>query len=120
MKSLMPFLTMSITFITFLLQPMTVLPFPNVEIIKISPEDETAVIKVDQGDLMVISKGDLISQDCKVISIAEDKVVIEDGTDHKKETVIITLENEKQKTAKVLNRAKKVSLPSMPVTINDK
>jgi len=64
----------------------------EIRIMKISPQDERAVIKTPDGKLQMIKVGDSVGTGGKVIEISKDRIVIEEDTD----TVIIRLEDGKQ------------------------
>lgn len=65
-------------------------------LLKISPQDERAVVKMEDGAMKIIKPGDAIGNNGKVIEITSGRVVIEELTDGDKETVIIRLEDGKQ------------------------
>lgn len=73
----------------------------DIKVIKISGNDEKAVIKTADRALQIINVGDQIGENGKVVEIAEGRVVIEELTDKGKETIIIRLENGKQKVERI-------------------
>lgn len=78
----------------------------SIQVIKTSAMDEKAVINV-HGKLQVIKVGDQLSADSsqpyglKVIEIAKDRVVLEESGDSGPETVIIRLEDGKQRVERM-------------------
>jgi len=73
----------------------------NVQFIKIAPQDQKAIMKTPDGKLLVIKPGDAIGESAKVIEIAQGRIVLEDKTDKGVETVIVRLENGKQRIERV-------------------
>lgn len=76
----------------------------SIHLLKISPQDERAVVKMEDGVMKIIKPGDPIGKSGKVIEIASGRVVIEEQTERGKETVIIRLEESRQR----IERLKKV------------
>jgi hypothetical protein len=90
----------------------------GIQILKISPQDERAVIKTADGKTKIIMPGEIINsgqqsvasfqqkQDSKkhiftVIEIAEGRVVLEERQGNDKETVIIRLKDGKQTVERI-------------------
>lgn len=71
------------------------------QILKVSPEDERALIKTADGNLQVIRVGDRIGLKGIVVEIVEGRIVIEERTNQDIETVIIRFENGKQKMERI-------------------
>jgi len=69
----------------------------EIRIMKISPQEQRAVIKTPDGKLEMIKVGDPVGNDAKVVEITKDRIVIEESTD----TVIIRLEDGKQMLERV-------------------
>jgi hypothetical protein len=69
----------------------------EIRIMRISPQDERAVIKTPDGKMEMIKVGDSVGGGGKIVEITKDRVVIEEGTD----TVIIRLEDGKQTLERV-------------------
>lgn len=65
---------------------------PTIRLLKMSPQDERAIVKMEDGSMKIIKPGDAIGNNGKVIEITSGSVVIEEQTEHGKETVIIRLE----------------------------
>lgn len=82
----------------------------TIRVVKTSPMDEKAVIKV-HGKLQVIKVGDELSaiigqvNEIKVTEISKDMVVLEETGESGPETVIIRLEDGKQKVERMRKTA---------------
>ncbi|MBI4697775.1 MAG: hypothetical protein HY758_02365 [Nitrospirae bacterium] len=92
----------------------------SIQIIKISPQDERAVIKATDGGLKIIKVGDSIGENGKIIEIAKGRVVIEEKTADGMEKVIIRLEDGKQKIERIRKTADKQPLLYAPSTNMDR
>lgn len=90
----------------------------NIQVLKISPQDERAVIKTADGKTKVVKPGDVLTEQFSsqqkqtnntktltVIEIAEGRVVLEERQGNDKETVIIRLKDGKQTVEKVRRTA---------------
>ncbi len=75
--------------------------FDSIHVLKISPQDERAVIKTTDRELKIIKVGDSIGQNGKVVEIAKGRVVIEVKTADGIEKVVIRLEDGKQKIERI-------------------
>ena len=73
----------------------------DIRVIKISAQDEKAVIKATERKLQIIKVGDKIGTNAKVTEITKGRVVIEELTDRGMETVIIRVENGKQRVERI-------------------
>jgi hypothetical protein len=100
-------------------------PFPayaqsieDIQILKISPQDERAVIKTPDGKMQIIKIGDILrvtgervagselknnerKNELRVVEITKGRVVFEEKTENGKETVIIKLEDGKQRIERI-------------------
>jgi hypothetical protein len=65
----------------------------DLRVIKISPQDQRAVVRIDKGDLQVIEVGDELEDFGRVIQIAPGRIVLETEADNGTELVIIRLKN---------------------------
>lgn len=65
-------------------------------VVKISPSDRAAVMRIDGGPQKLIREGEQVGKNRKVSEIAADRVVIEEGTGKDRETVIIRIIDGKQ------------------------
>jgi hypothetical protein len=68
----------------------------GIQILKISAQDERAVIKTPDGKTQLIKPGDALGTNGKVIEITTDRVVIEERNGNETEKVIIRLKDGKQ------------------------
>lgn len=75
--------------------------FDDMQVIKISPQDEWAIVKTKAGEKMVIKAGGPVGDNGEVIEITEGRVVIEQRTERNIETIIIRDENGKQKVERI-------------------
>jgi hypothetical protein len=73
----------------------------DIRIVKISPQDKTAVIKSPEGRIQIIKVGDLVGPNGEVIEIIESRIVIEEKTETGLETVIIRMEDGKQRIERI-------------------
>ena len=70
--------------------------YDTIHLLKISPQDERAIVKMEDGSMKIIKPGDAIGKSGKVIEITTNRVVIEEMADGNRETVIIRVENGRQ------------------------
>ena len=87
-----------ILFVLFSVQPLFA---SDLRVIKISPQDQRAVVRIDKGDLQVIEVGDALENHGRVIQIAPGRIVLETETDNGIELVIIRLKNGKQNIERI-------------------
>jgi hypothetical protein len=73
----------------------------SIHVVKISGEDERAVIKTSVGKMQVIKPGDVIGDNRKVVEITSGRVVLQEKNGNATETVIIRLESGKQRVERV-------------------
>lgn len=73
----------------------------DIQILKISPEDESAVIKAVGGTIQTLKVGDRIGDKGKVVEIVEGRIVIEERTGQGIETVIIRFADGKQRIERI-------------------
>ena len=57
----------------------------NIQLLKISPQDERAVIKTAKGMMAIIKMGDTIGENEKVVEITTGRLVIEEQTERGRE-----------------------------------
>ncbi len=88
----------------------------EIRIIKISPQDERAVIKTTDRELKIIKVGDSVGQNGKITEITKGRVVIDERTADGIETVIIRFENGNQKIERIKKVADKQPLLYKPQT----
>jgi hypothetical protein len=75
--------------------------YDDIHVLKISAQDERAVIKTPDGKMQIIKPGDPIGVSGKITEIAADRVVVEEKTGNETEKVIIRLINGKQKVERI-------------------
>jgi Tfp pilus assembly protein PilP len=93
-------------------EPLQTVSLENIQLLRISPSDERAVVKASDGKLKVIKVGDAIGdKGGQIIEIAEGRVVVEEKGDRETEKVIIRLEGGKQR----IERIRKQGESSPPV-----
>jgi len=80
----------------------------DLQILKISAQDERAVIKTDDGKMQIIKPGDSLGTSGKVVEIAAGRVVIEEKKGNVTEKVIIRLVDGKQKVERVRKTTEQV------------
>lgn len=68
----------------------------EIKVLKISPQDEAAVVQTPEGKTQVIKVGALIGDYGKVTEIVEGRVVIERKSQGNVETIIIRVEDGEQ------------------------
>jgi hypothetical protein len=73
----------------------------DIRVLKISAQDERAVIKTPDGKTQIIKPGDPIGTSGKVTEIAADRVVIEEKKGNETEKIIIRLINGKRKVERI-------------------
>lgn len=69
----------------------------RIQVLKISAQDQKAVVKTPEGTLKLVGLGDFIGGDARIIEIAEGRVVLEQPGEYGLEQIIVRLENGKQK-----------------------
>lgn len=82
-------------------QNLMALSAQTIKVVKISPKDERAVIKIEKNALQVIKAGDSIGNNLKVIEITEGRIVLEEINDTGRETIIIRVEDGKHRVEKI-------------------
>jgi hypothetical protein len=65
------------------------------QFIKISPQDERAVIKAADGKLRVIKPGDVVDEGVTVKEIAAGRIVLEEKIDRGLEKIIVRMVNDR-------------------------
>lgn len=73
----------------------------DIHVLKISAQDERAVIKTVDGNTQIIKPGDPVGTSGKVTEIAAGRVVIEEKKGNETEKVIIRLINGQQKVERI-------------------
>jgi hypothetical protein len=73
----------------------------SIQILRIIEEDGKAIIKLADGRMHILKVGDSIGKNGKVIEIVEGRIVIDERMEKGPETVIIRLENGKQRIERI-------------------
>ena len=81
----------------------------SIQILRIMEKDERAVIKTPDGNLRVVKVGDVIGKGdlgvpgsgLRVVEISEGRIVFEEKTDKGMETVIVRIEEGKQRVERI-------------------
>jgi len=97
------FLSLCTAFILLGLRPLQAasLSVENIKVLKISPQDQRAIIKISDGDMVIIKPGDDIAENIKVIDISEGRMVVEEMTQRGAEKVIIKINDGEQKIMRI-------------------
>jgi len=82
-------------------EPAKPISVDTIQVLKISAEDERAIIKDADGKTIVVKPGDPVGISGKVLEIAADRVVIEEKTRNETEKVIIRFVDGKQKVERL-------------------
>lgn len=94
-----------------------------IQVLKISPQDEQAVIKTADGETKIIKIGDTLGENGEIIEITKDRVVVEEKKGKDAETIIIRLEKGKQTVQRLKKTAERqpifVSPPASQETKGD-
>ena len=72
-------------------------PLDKIQFIKISPQESKAVIKAADGKLQVVKPEDVIVDNTVIKEIAPDRIVLEEKTGHGMETIIVRMDNGKNR-----------------------
>lgn len=70
------------------------LPF---HVVKVSPQDRKAVVKMHDGALKVVGVGDVLGQAGKVVEVSPQRLVLETATSEGMVTTIVRLDGEHQR-----------------------
>ena len=81
----------------------------SIQVLRIMEQDERAVIKTADGNMRVIKVGDVIGKGdlrvpgsgLRVVEISEGRIVFEEKTDKGVETVIVRIEDGKQRVERI-------------------
>jgi hypothetical protein len=91
----------AIPFLVSAKEPIQAITIESMQVIQIIPQEEKAIIKTPDAKRHIIKVGDSIGKSGRVIEIIEGRIVIEEKTNKGLETVIIRLENGKQKVERI-------------------
>jgi hypothetical protein len=92
----------------------------NIQVLKISAQDERAVIKTPDGKMQIIKIGDSLGDHERVLEIAANRVVIEEKSREGTEKVIIRLVKGKQKVERLRKTVQQSSPLLSPADNNQK
>jgi Tfp pilus assembly protein PilP len=115
-------LTILLPFIVSANESTTTVSVDTIQILKISGQDERAVIKTPDSKMQIIKVGDPIGDHAKVVEIVTGRVVIEEKKGKESEKIIIRLENGKQqverlkRTGELHPEAYAATIPQEPLT----
>lgn len=101
-------------------QTLVALSAQSIRVVKISPKDETAVIKIEKNPLKLIKVGDSINKNLKVVEISEGRIVLEEVRDMGRETIIIRVKDGNQKIEKIGPIKKENPILLVPQTVEKK
>jgi len=104
------FAFMSLIVMLSAVYPLRAETFDKIKFLKISAQDQKAVLKDSDGKLKMIGVGDAVGGDSKVVEIAKDRVVLEKMTEAGIEIIIIRLINGEQKIERVTKAGEKKPL----------
>lgn len=110
----------TIPFLVSAKEPVQAINIESMQVIKIIPQEEKAIIKTPDGRMEVIKVGDLVGKKGKVIEIVEGRIVIEERTEKGPETVIIRFENGKQRIERIRKAGDKQPVLYSPSTKDTK
>ncbi len=79
----------------------------SVQLLKISAQDQRAVIKTSDGKMQIIKPGDVVGDESKVLEITAGRVVFEEKRSNDLEQVIVRLENGKQRVERIKKAGEK-------------
>ena len=88
-------------------EPSQTITADTIQVIRISAQDERAIIKAPDGKMQIIKVGDPIGKTGKVIEIAAGRVVIEEKKGKETEKIIIRLDDGKQKVERMKKTGEK-------------
>lgn len=100
-KMLIVVLAAFIGFIALKTAPVFALSIKEIQVVKISFSDETAVIRTPEKNLQVIKKGDSLKGIGTVVEITDARVVLDANTGRGPETVIIRIKDGKQRVERI-------------------
>ncbi len=86
----------------------------DIKVIKISPQDERAIVRTPDEKMRIIKVGDVVGMNAKVIEITTGRIVLEERTEFGKETVIIRVEDGGQRVERIREAGEKRPLLYAP------
>ncbi len=82
-------MTLAVDGLTGSLEPMRIL--------KVSPQDHTAVVKTPKSRLRLVKVGDVLADNARVVEISAKRMVLEQAVDRTIETVMIHFDGKSQR-----------------------
>lgn len=101
--------TISVIVFLFMTGNILASSIDSIQLLKIAAQDERAIIKMPDGKMQLIKAGDVIGDSSKVVEITAGRVVLEEKTGNLTETVIIRLEDGKQRVERIKKAGEKQS-----------
>lgn len=89
------------------------------QFLKISPQEQKAVVKVPEGALHLVGIGDVIAGDAKIVEIVEGRVVLEQPGKDGKETIIFRLNGKQPRIERIRGRGEKPPVMNAPIKAKD-
>ena len=83
----------------------------DIQVLKIAPSDQRAVVKLRDGTMRIIRPGDLLYETARVTEIGDGRIVIEERTDEGVEIVMVYFQNGLQKVDRFRKTIEKRSVP---------
>jgi Tfp pilus assembly protein PilP len=91
----------AIPFLVSAKEPVQAITIESMQVIQIIPQEEKAIIKTPDAKRHILKVGDSIGKNGKVTEIVEGRIVIEERTEKGLETIIIRIENGKQRIERI-------------------
>ncbi|OGR33495.1 MAG: hypothetical protein A2091_10105 [Desulfuromonadales bacterium GWD2_61_12] len=89
------------------------------QFLKISPQEQKAVVKLPEGELQMVGIGAVIAGDARIVEIVEGRVVLEQPGEAGDETVIVRLDGKQQRIERISKRGEKPPETTAPVKERD-
>jgi len=90
----------------------------KIQFLKISPQEQKAVVKTPEGKLQMVGVGDIIDE-AMIVEIVEGRIVLERPGESGPETIIIRLNGKHQRIESILPRGEKPPVMTAPKEIKD-
>lgn len=118
-KQLVSVVALNVAFLCLCVGSSIAASLDNIQFIKIAPQDAKAVMKRAYGKLVVIKPGDAMAEGVTVKEISAGRIVLEEMTEKGPETVIVRLENGRQRIERLQKLPEKAPVIFAPAR-NDK
>ena len=83
----------------------------DIQVLKIAPSDQRAVVKLRDGTMRIIRPGDLLCETARVTEISDGRIVVVGRTDEGMEIIIIYFQNGLQKMDRFRKTIEKRPVP---------